>query len=518
MTVGCTDNVEFAVTILSYIKQYFFPKIDKEVQSLTDADSMRNIEHISPVVAFFEFLTLAVFILTTKSFGVNEWHSIESVIFCIGTCIFGYAFSKLMLRKPEPDHMMVMIFNAAFYLLMSTWGIITSIRRYVIGEQILTFYAVQVMMVCFIVLKPWLSIILTTLVSAMLYVTLYMIDQAAGLHILNYIVFGVVSMIGLIVRFHSITRMSETTVQLRNAKNSEIQDKINILQGFADIYDNVNLIDFTDNTEMSMSKREQDKQDIVLENKTHTIMSKGIRERIIADQQDSFIEYTDISTVRSRLLGKRLLSEDFLDVIDGWIRAQYIPLELDEEGLPLRVIFTTRNVDEERKREERLLRIAMTDELTHLRNRRSYEEELTKIRENGMDDEFVIMTADVNGLKNVNDTKGHVAGDELIKGAAECLLLAIGNKGDVYRVGGDEFAALIHTDAPQVICKEIEARSNNWHGKYSGELSISIGYAAHNEDRGLDINGLEKKADNEMYQAKAEYYKQAGKDRRGHRN
>lgn len=55
----------------------------------------------------------------------------------------------------------------------------------------------------------------------------------------------------------------------------------------------------------------------------------------------------------------------------------------------------------------------------------------------------------MNGLKTVNDTKGHAAGDELIKGAADCLALSVGNKGKVYRTGGDEFMAVVHSDDPE---------------------------------------------------------------------
>ena len=107
-------------------------------------------------------------------------------------------------------------------------------------------------------------------------------------------------------------------------------------------------------------------------------MSTKIREKVMPDQLDDFIAFTDISTVRERLVGKRLLSEDFIDVVDGWFRAQYIPVEVDDEGMPTQVVFTTRNVDDERQREERLVRIAMTDELTRLFNRRSYEEDLAE--------------------------------------------------------------------------------------------------------------------------------------------
>jgi diguanylate cyclase (GGDEF)-like protein len=378
----------------------------------------------------------------------------------------------------------------------------------------LTFYAVEVMLVCFILIKPWLSIILTALVYCTLYAVLYSIDGAAGINVLNYTVLAIVSVIGLVVRYHSSIGMAETTVQLQRAKDTEIRDKISTLQAMSDIYDNVNLIDFTDNTEMALRDKNHKKRKIDLGPQTHTFMTQGLRERVMPDQLERFIEYTNITTVRSRLVGRKLLSDDFIDVADGWIRAQYIPVDYDENGIALRVIFTTRNVDDEKRREERLLRIAMTDELTRLPNRRSYEEDLMECRIHGPQMDLVLLSADVNGLKKVNDAIGHVAGDELIMGAAECLLLAIGNRGKVYRTGGDEFMAILHTDDPEAVRLDIERRCGKWRGRYSERLSVSVGYAAHADYEGLSMHELEKKADNEMYLSKAKHYEREGIDRR----
>ena len=64
-------------------------------------------------------------------------------------------------------------------------------------------------------------------------------------------------------------------------------------------------------------------------------------------------------------------------------------------------------------------------------------------------DDFVFVSLDVNGLKTINDTQGHAAGDELIKAAASCMKKCIGSYGRVYRTGGDEFIALINTSDKQ---------------------------------------------------------------------
>lgn len=496
------------------IKKFFFPSIDKDVLEIMDKISTKGIENISLIVAVFEAIALAIFVLTRKSFGSEEWTSITNVLFCVATCSCGYFSAKYILREKKLKHILVTMLNAIYLMLMSLWGMWASYQRYGRGEQILTFYAVEVMVVCFIALKPWVSTALTISSYIILYLVLYLVDGAAGISIINYFILALVSAIGMGVRYHTLIRASRATVELQKTKDSEIQDKINMLQAIANIYDKVNLIDFVDNYEMSVRSKEQIKHDIDPVSQTHTVMSRMIRKRLMPDQLDRFIEYTNLKTVRSRLAGKRLLSDDFIDMVDGWFRAQYIPVEVDENGIPSRIVFTMRNVDDEKKREERLVRIAMTDELTGLFNRRSYEEDLVSYRENGLDKDFIILSADVNGLKKVNDTIGHAAGDELIKGAADCLVLAIGNKGKVYRTGGDEFIALIHADNPQEICAEIESRVNEWHGKFSESLAISIGVAAYADNQDLNVNELEKKADNEMYHSKARYYAAKGVDRR----
>ena len=495
-------------------KKFFFPMIDTEVQNLIDEDSAKNIEYISFAIALFEALSLVFFVLSRRQFGTEEWISAGSVVFCAVTCFAGFFISRYLQRKAAPGHMRVIAFNTAYSVLLSVWSIWTSFRQYSRGEQILTFYALEIMLVCFVALRPWLSTILTAGVYAVLYWTLYRVDGAAGINTFNYVILAIVSIIGVTVRYHSLIRMAEATVRLQKTKESEVQDKMNILQAIADIYDNVNLIDFTENTEMSVRDNEHIKHALEHGAHIHTLMTRGIRERIMPDQLERFIEYTDIATVRTRLVDKKLISADFIDVFDGWIRAQYIPVDVDESGLPLRIIFTTRNVDDEKKREERLIQIAMTDELTRLYNRRSYEEDLAEYRARPLDEDLVVLSADVNGLKAVNDTIGHNAGDELIRGAANCLLLAVGNRGKVYRTGGDEFMAILHTDDPEAVRRDIERRCDKWHGRYSEKLSVSAGYAAHADHEGLSMHELEKKADHEMYLSKAKHYEREGIDRR----
>ena len=291
-------------------------------------------------------------------------------------------------------------------------------------------------------------------------------------------------------------------------------ERMDILNSMVEIYDNVNLISFVDNTEMSLRDEKQEKHAIDMSTQTHTLMNQRLKHGVMPDQLDDFLKFTNIKTVRARLSQKKIISADFIDVVQGWFRAQYITVDATLDGIPNTVIYTTRNVDEEKRREEHLIRISLTDDMTRLYNRRCYDEDLKVFAENGIPDDLVLFSIDVNGLKTVNDTKGHAAGDELIKGAADCLSLSVGKHGKVYRTGGDEFMAIVHTDDPQSIRQAIWDKAGEWHGIYNESIAMSVGFASYSEKEGSTMADLEHLADADMYAEKERYYRENGIDRR----
>lgn len=302
--------------------------------------------------------------------------------------------------------------------------------------------------------------------------------------------------------------------QVIKEQEKSMKEKMSLLDSMAEIYDNVNLIDFVNNTEMSLRDAEQKKHGIDMSSQTHTLMNQKLKNQVMPDQMEQFLKFTNIKTVRSRLSQKKLISADFIDVLSGWFRAQYITVDSTLDGIPNLVIYTTRNVDEEKRREENLIRISMTDEMTRLFNRRCYDEDLRDYRLKGLTDDFVLFSIDVNGLKTVNDTKGHAAGDELIKGAADCLVLSIGNSGKVYRTGGDEFMAIVNTSNPEEYREKIGKKAQEWHGIYVEEITMSVGYCAHKDQPNASVDELERMADADMYAEKEKYYKARGIERR----
>ena len=90
--------------------------------------------------------------------------------------------------------------------------------------------------------------------------------------------------------------------------------------------------------------------------------------------------------------------------------------------------------------------IALTDPLTGVKSRHAYllkQKEVNASIDNGSAEAFAIVVCDVNGLKVINDTLGHKAGDEYILNASR-MICDIFQHSPVYRTGGDEFAVILY--------------------------------------------------------------------------
>ena len=156
---------------------------------------------------------------------------------------------------------------------------------------------------------------------------------------------------------------------------------------------------------------------------------------------------------------------------------------------------------------------AKIDELTGCLNRRAYKDDLRGI---SLASEFVYAALDVNGLKGVNDTLGHNAGDELIHGAAECMKQCFGSYGKVYRIGGDEFVSIIFVDESELkkIREDFDEVISHWSGAMVNKISISCGYVYSREKNWESFEEIASEADIRMYEAKEKYYSVEGRDRR----
>ena len=195
----------------------------------------------------------------------------------------------------------------------------------------------------------------------------------------------------------------------------------------------------------------------------------------------------------------------------GDARVAYLTMTLSAGLLFIHVSeFSLMTLDDTIEQQQTLITL---DPLTGLQNRYAYSEALKSYR-NGTPSECVIFLCDVNGLKRVNDSLGHEAGDMMIKGAAECIDGTIGVFGQAYRIGGDEFVVLAKIDREHAerLIKDLEKATKVWTNTHEfGEghkinLTISAGFAVASEYDFLTGEQLARKADENMYVAKTAYY------------
>ena len=158
-----------------------------------------------------------------------------------------------------------------------------------------------------------------------------------------------------------------------------------------------------------------------------------------------------------------------------------------------------------------------TDVMTGALNRFAYTRVLGKIRNmSRIPKKLTVFSIDVNGLKTVNDTMGHEAGDELIRGAAACIISAVGDLGSCFRTGGDEFVVIAGMNQEEISAtkERLKRITSVWRGKLVSSLHLAVGSACAAEHPDVDAEKLVSIADQEMYRDKSAYYRAAGIDRR----
>lgn len=173
--------------------------------------------------------------------------------------------------------------------------------------------------------------------------------------------------------------------------------------------------------------------------------------------------------------------------------------------------------EELREANQRMLELSTTDGLTGLRNRRSFDEaiELEVARAQRYGAPLSMLIADIDHFKRVNDTFGHAAGDEVLRGFAAVFREGIRQTDFAARYGGEEVVVLMpHTDEPggllvaERLRASFEARVHT-HGDHRLRGTASFGVATLDVTRGpRDAHALLESADAALYSAK-----QSGRNR-----
>jgi diguanylate cyclase (GGDEF)-like protein/PAS domain S-box-containing protein len=156
-----------------------------------------------------------------------------------------------------------------------------------------------------------------------------------------------------------------------------------------------------------------------------------------------------------------------------------------------------------KKVEEQLLYLSWHDALTGLYNRTYFEREMNRLNETILP--VALLICDVDGLKLINDTMGHDAGDAMLIEAAKIIRNCFRDSGIFARIGGDEFSILlpgVEAYMAESMCSKLRESVDEYNVNNSQlPLSISIGLATRH-NAGIFMTDVFKEADNNMYREK----------------
>lgn len=206
-------------------------------------------------------------------------------------------------------------------------------------------------------------------------------------------------------------------------------------------------------------------------------------------------------TARQVREGQSFYIKEIKTEIDGslfYFEARFHQSETGE------ILIMIRNMTERTLLEYRLRDMAERDNLTNLYNRRSFEEKMAGYNGKNVAN-LAVISIDINGLKFINDTLGHFAGDSLIIESARLINEAFCEYGTVYRIGGDEFGVIIE----DLVESKVETLLNSLlsiieeynHKSVNCTLSVAYGYNYHKKGP-VNMEYLFRTADNNMYQNK----------------
>lgn len=153
----------------------------------------------------------------------------------------------------------------------------------------------------------------------------------------------------------------------------------------------------------------------------------------------------------------------------------------------------------------RAMRLAMSDPLTGLYNRRYSDDVLRRlIAEAIRGRSFSVVAIDLDGLKRLNDSRGHAAGDEVLARLGGILRRELRGGDVAVRTGGDEFVVLLPSTGADEAARVAErvrsaVRDADW-SAFGGGVSVSVGWAEWRT--GMDAEDVIRAADSRLYEAK----------------
>ena len=229
---------------------------------------------------------------------------------------------------------------------------------------------------------------------------------------------------------------------------------------------------------------------------------------IYPEDQNLFLQVFTKENILRELEKNRTFSVTYRLLFDGVPTYVYLKATRMEDKNDKHIVIGVSNVDEQIRREqerEQAVNAVNRDALTGVKSKHAYtetEREIDRDIQAGTADPFAVVVCDVNGLKQINDTLGHKAGDQLIKDACK-VICNVFKHSPVYRIGGDEFVAIlrggdyaVRQELMEQFCQKNRTSVQGQNQRIAGGLSV------YRPDEDGALAAVFERADARMYENK----------------
>jgi len=237
---------------------------------------------------------------------------------------------------------------------------------------------------------------------------------------------------------------------------------------------------------------------------------KGMNNRQYMDKENSkkvFLDYNEVyrTGIPKKNMDAELIKKDGKKVYVG----TSISLKRDSLGQPIGFRGIIHDITERKRMEKEMIALSITDHLTGLHNRRGFmalAEHQLKIQERTKKG-LLLLFADVDNLKWINDNLGHEKGDKVLVEVASIFKDVFRKSDAIARVGGDEFTVLGIGASPKdfdIVKSHLQHQIDIYNAIENRDykLSVSVGMAYNDPENPCSIDVLMSRADASMYEQK----------------
>ena len=236
----------------------------------------------------------------------------------------------------------------------------------------------------------------------------------------------------------------------------------------------------------------------------HKILNEEIDDSLQGEGDDEVVLRRAIKDAMNKLImfDIQMVFDTYIASLVSEVSSAKEELESYAESLEEQVAMRTRQLEA----------LSREDALTGLNNQRTFYETLRHelaVAERHQD-ELSLIYFDLNGFKKVNDSKGHVVGDEVLKAVGVAVISAIRETDFGCRYGGDEFCIILPRTTLEVAKGVMDRITANFRDRETGGVSFSAGISSCGPTLFASVDELVREADKLMYVAKEKSHKKSG--------